>query len=99
MQYTIHTRSQHAKRGRSGFDGPDTYVAVTIAPDTAQVPYVLNRDVLAARGIKIRYFGDGYQQHSGPRSQLGRALKAADDFVARQKHLDALWSEPRPEFY
>lgn len=82
MVASIHTRSQHAKTGRSGFSGPDTYVAVTIAPEGATLPYALRRDVLANHGIIIRYFGEGYGKYSGPRSALGRALAAATAFAA-----------------
>lgn len=75
---TIHTRSQHS-RGSSAhrFGGPDRYVAITIAPAGVQVPYVLRRDVLSKRGIEIRYCGEGYSRHSGPRSMLGQALARA----------------------
>jgi hypothetical protein len=78
----VHTRSQHSKgSSRSRFGGPDTYVAVTIAPAGVAVPYTLRRDVLAKRGVEIRYFGQGYRQYSGPRSALGQALAAAQRFA------------------
>jgi hypothetical protein len=80
----LHVRSQHAKRGYSGFAGPDTYVAVTIAPEGIEVPYYLNQAVLAKRDIKIYYFGEGYNQHQGPRSALGKAIAAAQKFVSEQ---------------
>jgi len=80
---TVHTRSQHSNGSSAHrFGGPDTYVAVTIAPAGVSVPYVLRRDVLAARGIQIRYFGEGYSEHSGPRSMLGQAIAAAREFAA-----------------
>jgi hypothetical protein len=80
----LHVRSQHAKCGRSGFAGPDTYVAVTIAPEGIEVPYYLNQAVLAKRGIEFHYFGEGYHRHSGPKSSLGKALAAAQKFVSEQ---------------
>ena len=77
----LHIRRQHAKRGRRGWGGPDTYVAVTVAPAGVEVPYPLNRSVLAKRGIEIFYFGEGYNQRRGPKSALGQAIFAAQKFV------------------
>ena len=80
----IHVRSQKSvgAGGPGQFGGPDRYVAVTIAPAGAQVPKVLRRDVLAARGIEIRYCGEGYSRHDGPRSMLGQAWARAHQIVA-----------------
>lgn len=79
----IHTRSQHSHGSSANrFGGPDVYVAVTIAPAGVQVPYVLRRDVLAKRGIEIRYCGEGYSRHSGPRSMLGQAIARAKNVQA-----------------
>lgn len=90
MQYQVHTRSQHSNGSSAHqFGGPDTYVAVTIAPEGIAVPYVLRRDVLAKRGIKIRYFGEGYKEHSGPRSMLGRAITAAERFIEEAEEKEA----------
>jgi len=82
-QVNIHTRSQHS-RGSSAhrFGGPDTYVAVTITPAGVLVPYVLRKDVLTRRGIEIRYCGEGYSRHSGPRSMLGQAYSLAQQIAA-----------------
>jgi len=82
MKAEVHVRSQHS-RGSSAhtFGGPDTYVAVTVAPDDAVVPRVLNEKILRKRGIKIRYFGEGYKEHDGPRSMLGMALARAHAFA------------------
>jgi hypothetical protein len=78
----VHIRSQHSNGSSAHrFGGPDTYVAVTVAPAGVAVPYVLRRDVLARRGIEIRYYGEGYSRHSGPRSMLGRAIAAANQFA------------------
>jgi hypothetical protein len=81
----IHSRSQHsagfgAHRFRSG---PDTYVAVTIAPQGVQVPRILRRDVLRSRGIEIVYCGEGYSRNCGSRSMLGQAYARAAEIVAR----------------
>ena len=93
MTYEMHIRSQHAKQGRSGFGGPDTYVAVTAAPNGAKVPAYLNSNVLSARGIGIRYFGDGYSRHKGPKSQLGRAIRAAREYVQWKNYVERAWAE------
>lgn len=34
MLYEVKTRSQRAKKGRSGFSGPDTYVALVSWPES-----------------------------------------------------------------
>lgn len=90
MQYAVHTRSQHAKRGRSGFCGPDAYVAVTVAENGVAVPYVLNQNVLTKRGIEIFYFGTGYSRYTGSKSQLGKALAAAETFVRERQAIQRL---------
>lgn len=93
MKYGIHVRSQHAKHSRrTRFHGPDAYVAVTMAPESANVPYVLNQHNLELRGIKIKYFGEGYREHQGPRSALGTAIKQATEFVKWHEYLDDCWS-------
>ena len=79
----IHSRSQHSNGSSAHrFGGPDTYVAVTIAPQGVQVPSVLRRDVLAARGIQIVYCGEGYSKNSGSRSMLGQAFAKAQNILA-----------------
>jgi hypothetical protein len=81
MKAEVHIRSQHAKCGRSGFSGPDAYVAVTLTPDGVEVPLYLNQNVLAKRGIEIHYFGEGYNRYRGPKSALGKAIAAAKKFA------------------
>lgn len=81
---TIHSRSQHSNGSSAHrFGGPDTYVAVTIAPAGVAVPYTLRHDVLANRGIQIIYCGEGYSKNSGSRSMLGQAFARAREIVAR----------------
>ena len=84
MQYLLEVRSQKSRGSSSGFGGPDTYVAVQVVPEGVEPLRALNQDVAKKRGIVIHYFGQGYNQHSGPRSQLGRALAEAKAFVAAQ---------------
>lgn len=85
ITYTVVTRSQHAKRGRSMFSGPDTYVAVVGIPEGVECPYVLNRKVLAKRGISFTYFGEGYREHIGPRSMLGKLIANAERFARERE--------------
>ena len=84
MKKQVHIRSHRARCGRGGFHGPDCHVVVTVAPLDAVVPYQLRADVLAKRGITLRYFGEGYRDHAGPRSRLGRALAAAEAFALQE---------------
>lgn len=81
MQYQIHIREQHAKTGRSGRKGPDTYVIVTVA---------LNANTLDRRGIELRFFGEGYRAYTGFRSSLGQAIRAAKQFVELRKLGDSV---------
>lgn len=80
---TVEIRSQHAK-GSGVRQGPDTYVAVQLVPAGVAPLKVLNRRAAEKRGIEIRYFGEGYGEHSGPRSMLGRAVAAAEEY--RSEH-------------
>lgn len=84
MTYRLETRLQHAKRGRSGFRGPDTSVMVQEIPDGIEPLTVLDPRVAKKRGSVLRYFGEGYRKHDGPKSALGKAITAAQDYI-RQK--------------
>jgi hypothetical protein len=88
MKYQVHIRSQHAKRRRGGFSGPDTYVAVTGTPEGVEMPYVLNQATLMKLGIEIFYFGVGYNQHTGPKSALGKATAAAEKFASEKNAVE-----------
>ena len=63
------------------FGGPDTYVAVQIVPQGAIRLRSLQEHAAKKRGIIIRYFGEGYSKHRGPRSMLGRAISRAQAFI------------------
>jgi len=89
MLAIVEVRSQHAKRGRSGFRGPDTYVAVQIVPDGVRPLSRLDRRSCHKKGIRLVYFGEGYSQHRGPRSALGKALRAAEEY-ANEINMQAL---------
>lgn len=78
----VEVRSQHAK-GSGQFKGPDTYVAVQVVPPGVVRLKVLNHTFAKQRGIRIKYFGEGYEQHTGPRSALGQAIAAARAYAAR----------------
>lgn len=81
-QYQIVSKSQHAKRGRNGFGGPDHYMAVLVVPQGATVPHVLRADVLRARGIEIHYVGEFYGRSTGPRSLGRQCLNRANALIA-----------------
>jgi hypothetical protein len=84
VRYLLEVRSQKSRgSGHGKFGGPDTYVAVQVVPNGVEPLQALNRDVAKKRGIEIHYFGEGYNQHKGPRSALGRALADAKAFIAR----------------
>lgn len=78
----LHIKSQHSRGSSSHtFGGPDTYVAVTITPEGVKLPGCLRRDLLDQRGIQIIYCGEGYREHQGPHSMLGRAIRKAQKLV------------------
>lgn len=84
-KYEIHTRKQHAKKGKSGWAGPDTYVAVTVMPEGVSLPsYALRRKSIENLGGRLIFIGEGYSGHFGPKSALGRAIAKAEAFVMEQ---------------
>lgn len=72
----VEIRSQHAK-GTPPRQGPNTYVAVQVVPTGATRLTYLNRSVAEKRGIEIVYCGEGYAEHTGPRSAIGQAIVEA----------------------
>lgn len=88
MRYYLEIRSQHAKRGRSGFSGPDTYVAVQCVPEGVTPLKYLNWRVGEKRGITIRYFGEGYKAYQGSRSSLGQAIQRAKDYIKEMEEMN-----------
>jgi hypothetical protein len=90
MNIQIVERTQQASVGRHGFGGPDTYVAVVVAPDGVTIPKVMNRDVLESRGIRMIHCGEGYAKHRGAGSALGRALRKATQIAADEAFLACL---------
>lgn len=63
--------------------GPDTYVAVQVVPDNVKPLTYLNSSVARKRGIRIKYFGEGYGNRNGDNSMLGKAITKASKFVKR----------------
>jgi len=93
MRYEIRIRSQHSKGSRRGnFGGPDTYVSVLAIPDGVIAPASNFRAVMKARGISYTYIGEGYAEHSGPRSMLGQAKARAEALVASLRAKEAVRS-------
>lgn len=93
MQAHVVTRSQHAKVGRSGFGGPDQYMAVVVVPegadfDSQRTP--LREAVLLRKGIRIFYCGQFYRAHVGGRKGsayancLAQARKLVDELAAEE---------------
>ena len=85
--YYLEIKSQHSvgSGGAGKFGGPDTYVAVQIVPQGESPLASLQRRAAKRRGIVIKYFGEGYASHRGPRSMLGKAILAAREYIAQQK--------------
>ena len=81
MTARVEVRSQPT--GSSRFSRPDTYVAVQLVPEGVEPLKQLRQDTAKKRGIEIVYFGEGYSQHTGPRSALGKALAEAREYVAK----------------
>lgn len=82
MRAIVEIRSQKAS-GKWPKVGPDRYVAVQIVPDGIEPLTVLRSDVAAKRGIEIVNCGEGYRQHTGPRSSFGKALAKAKELAAK----------------
>jgi hypothetical protein len=83
--YHVEIRGQHSRgRGHGRFGGPDTYVAVQIVPAGVEPLTTLRDDMARRRGIEIVHFGEGYHDHQGPRSMLGRAIADAEEFALGQ---------------
>lgn len=73
-------RSIHAKKGRSGFSGPDKQVHLVVIP--AGVDWPLSRPLAVASlhkyGVDCYVLGQGYWNHDGPKSMFGQALTRAE---------------------
>jgi hypothetical protein len=82
MKAIVEIRSRKAS-GKWPKLGPDRYVAVQLVPDGVEPLAALRRDVAKKRGIEIVYCGEGYRQHTGPRSSLGIAIAEAEAIAAR----------------
>ena len=82
MKAIVEIRSQKS-RGTFPRCGPDRYVAVQVVPDGVQPLTVLRSDVAKKRGIEIIHCGEGYRQHTGPRSSLGMAIAEAKSLAAK----------------
>ena len=86
MALHLEIRSQHSVgKNANGFGGPDTYVAVQVVPSGVRRLVSLQGPAAQRRGIKLVYFGEGYSEHRGPRSMLGQAIAAAEQYIAEQQ--------------
>jgi hypothetical protein len=78
----VEVRSQKSKgAGRNKFGGPDTYIAVQVVPEGVTRLAVLNEKIARKRGIVIRFFGEVYYQHQGPRSRYAHTLARAQAYA------------------
>lgn len=83
--YHLESKSQHSNGGGyHRFGGPDTYVAVQCVPPGAIPLASLQRHAAQCRGISIKYFGEGYSRHTGPKSSLGKAIAQAQAWIAAE---------------
>lgn len=80
MKAYVEIRSQ-SPVGKWPKSGPDTYFAVQIVPDGVPRLKQLNQRVADVRDIKIKYFGQGYSNRTGPKSMYYQNLKAAEKFA------------------
>lgn len=85
MTCEIVTRSQHSWGSRSGFGGPDHYMVVVVKPDGTPQGRVANMPLstvnLQRRSWKMRYCGEYYGEHTGPRSAYARAQRRAREIM------------------
>lgn len=86
-QATVQVRTQKSRGNTSKrFGGPDKYFAVVVHNGNFVDGTPLRADSARRRGWVIKYFGEGYSRHSGPRSMYHANLCAANEF-ARQFNL------------
>lgn len=82
-------RAQRAKRGASGFSGPDTYVAVAVWESGQVVP-----SLCADAQFPWTWIGEGYYKHRTARSALGVALDRAHALAQVANTLLAQGADP-----
>lgn len=90
MQHYIVDRSIKAKRGRSGFSGPDRAINIVSVPegvafDPASTPLHVER--LAARDIKVWRIGEYYRRSTGPRSRYALLMDEAQAYIHSMREL------------
>ena len=84
MQAEIVIRSQHVKKGKSGFGGPNGYIAVLWSDsDDVIFPKIFDTRICEKRNIHWRWIGECYLEHRGPRSAFHKFYKMAEKFVKR----------------
>ena len=81
----IVTRSQKSVGSSSNqFGGPDRYVAAVVRPADGEPvgAHPLSEHNARRFGWTVRYCGEGYSRHTGPRSAFGRAIAKARSIKA-----------------
>ena len=89
----VEIRGQHSLDERWQ-GGPDTYVAVQIVPDGVERLKTLNRKIAERRGIEIRRIGEGYSEHRGPKSSLGKAIARAEKIAQEINEVRTIFLQP-----
>jgi hypothetical protein len=85
-------RSQHAKKGKSGYSGPDTYICV-VTRDVGGEPvgnHPLTRHNQERFGWAVTYIGEAYSRSSGPRSLMAKYIREAKELVAEIEASNAM---------
>ena len=91
MTRVIVTRSQHSVGSSGGrFGGPDMYLAVVDVPDGGASPKTryLSAANAAKYGWRIRYIGEYYRQHIGPRSAFWALMQRAEAMGATWQYAE-----------
>lgn len=90
MNYYIVDRSIKAKRGRSGFSGPDRAINIVSVPEGVTFdPTItpLHVEHLAARGIKVCRIGEYYRRSTVPRSRYALLMDEAQAYIHSMREL------------
>jgi hypothetical protein len=88
VTFAVIQRSQHAKRGRSGWSGPGEYVMVVRWVDNGDgVGNPANNSLSEPNrkkfGWRWWFCGEGYWNHTGPKSAIGKAVAYAHDLAEK----------------
>jgi len=77
MRKAIVEVRKQSPRGKWPKISPDIYVMIQVVPHGAIPLKRLDKKAACNRGILLLHIGEGYSQHRGKRSSLGKALEVA----------------------